>query len=114
MLDKKFRLRSRKDFERIFKEGIYFPEDWLVLKIARNNMAITRFGFVVSNKISKVAAKRNKIKRMLRESIRTSSVVVVGGFDCLFIVRRDVSEKKTTEVRVVVEKLLNKCGLLKK
>jgi len=114
MLDKKFRLRRQKDFDRISKEGIYFPERCLLLKAMRNDLGITRFGFIVSNKISGAAAKRNRVKRLLREAVRSFQDDVKEGYDCLFIARNNIIERKAEEVSMIVEKLLRKSGLLKK
>ncbi len=69
MLGKENRLRRKKDFEEIFKKGRSFKESFLVLKILKNNLKVSRFGFVVSQKVSKKAVVRNKIKRRLREIV---------------------------------------------
>lgn len=114
MLDKKFRLRKQRDFDRISKEGIYFSENFLLLKAMRNDSGITRFGFIVSNKISSVAAKRNRIKRIMRETVRSFQKDLKEGYDCLFIAKKGITEKKSEEIGMVVEKLLRKSGLFKK
>ena len=113
MLDKKFRLRKQKDFDRISKEGVYFSEHCLLMKAMRNDLEITRFGFIVSNKISGVAAKRNRIKRLLREAVRSSRDKLKEGYDCLFIAKGSIVEKESEEIKWTVEKLLRKSGLFK-
>ncbi len=114
MLDKKFRLRKQKDFEKMFKGGIYLSENFLTLKVIKNDLTISRFGFIISNKISKSAAARNRTKRRLRESVRSIQGRIKDGFDCLFISKHGIVEKESTEISMVVEKLLKRSGLLKK
>ena len=70
MLPKRNRLKKKKDFEKVFKNGKGFREDFLILKIVSNNLKNTRFGFIVSRKVSKKATQRNKIKRRLRELVK--------------------------------------------
>jgi len=112
MLKKQFRLRKQKDFENVFKKGTYFSEDFLALKAARNNLPVSRFGFVVSNKISKKAVKRNRIKRLLRESVRLLQKNIRPGFDLAFISKSGMVGRDFQEIGLSVEKLLKKSGLL--
>ncbi|GAI32984.1 unnamed protein product, partial [marine sediment metagenome] len=62
MLNKRNRLKKKKDFDKVFKQGQGFKQDFLYLKIRKNNLKSSRFGFVVSKKFSKKAVIRNKIK----------------------------------------------------
>lgn len=66
MLPEINRLKKKKDIEKVFEEGQVFKEGFLIFKIAKNNSGKIRFGFIVSQKVSKRAVLRNKIKRRLR------------------------------------------------
>jgi len=113
MLDKKFRIRKQKDFDRISKEGVYFSEHSLLMKAMRNDLGITRFGFIVSNKISSAAAKRNRIKRLLREAVRSFQNELKEGYDCLFIAKNSIIDEESDALNAAVGKLLKKSGILK-
>lgn len=113
MLDKKFRIRRQKDFDRISEEGVYFSEQCLLMKAMRNDLEITRFGFIVSNKISSVAAKRNRIKRLLREAVRSFQNDLKEGYDCLFIAKNSIVDKEADIINPAVERLLRKSGIFK-
>jgi len=113
MLPKINRLRRKKDFERIFKKGKGFKEDLLFLKIIKNNLGLIRFGFVVSQKISKKATVRNKIKRRLRAMIGKEIKKNETGFDILFIVSPGLEKKKFQDVEKIINKLLQKAGIKK-
>ena len=114
MLKKELRIRKQKDFDNIFNKGVYFSEKFLALKIVENNLEISRFGFIVSNKISKKAVERIRIKRLLREVVRLKWDKIKSGFDVLFIFRGKEVKKSFQEIDIVVEKLLKKSGLLVK
>ncbi|MDD3006596.1 MAG: ribonuclease P protein component [Candidatus Pacebacteria bacterium] len=113
MLSKEFRIRKQKDFDHIFgKDGFFCSQDFLALKAIPNGLAYSRFGFIVSNKISKSAVKRNRIKRLLRETVRLRWENINPSFDVVLIARADVSEKSFEDVDKTVDSLLKKSGLL--
>jgi ribonuclease P protein component len=112
MLSKKHRIQKKKDIERIFKEGKSFREGFLVLKTAKNNLNIARFGFIVSQKISKKANVRNKIKRRLREMVRLKMKSVWGsGTDNLFITLPGIEKKEFKNIEETIEKLFKKAKI---
>lgn len=112
MLKKELRIRKQKDFDRIFSSGSFFSEGFLSAKVAKNDFGFSRFAFIVSNKISRKAHERNRIKRLLRESVRMSLSNIKQGFDIVFIVKANVSEKTMDEAKVAVDRLLKRSGLL--
>ena len=112
MLKKELRIRKQKDFDKIFSDGAYFSEKFLALKTVENGLEISRTGFIVSNKISKKAVERNRIKRLLRESVRLKWNKIKPGFDSIFIFRGKEVKKSFDEIDVVVERLLKRSGLL--
>ena len=113
MLKKEFRLRKQKDFENVFNKGFYFSNNFLSLKTVKNGLPVSRFGFIVSKKISKKAVERNRVKRLLRESVRLTQNNIRTGFDMVFISRAEISGKEFREINLTVEKLLKKSGLVK-
>ncbi len=69
MLPKINRLTKKKDFELVFKKGESIKNDFLIFKILKNHLKESRFGFIVSKKVSGKATVRNKIKRRLRKAV---------------------------------------------
>lgn len=112
MLPKENRLKKKKDFEQVFKEGKGFEEDFLFLKIRKSKSKETRFGFVVSQKVSKKAVVRNKIKRRLREIIREEIPLIQKGTNGVFVIKKNIVKKDFQEVRDVIIRLLKKSGIL--
>jgi len=86
MLPKTNRLTRKKDFEAVFQHGKSFKGNGLLLKIAANNLAVSRFGFVVSKKVSSKATVRNSIKRRVRAVVEKNLKAIAGGRDCIFFV----------------------------
>ena len=109
MLPSKNRIQKKKDIEKIFKRGRTFREASLILKTIRNNLGISRFGFVVSQKVAKKANIRNKIKRRLREIIRLKSLKA--DTDNLFITLPGIEKNDFAEIKRMTEKLLNKAKI---
>jgi ribonuclease P protein component len=70
MLPAVHRLRSRRDFERVYRMGHRLSGRMLSLRVAPHQNGPTRVGFVVSTKISKAATVRNRLKRQLRHLVR--------------------------------------------
>ena len=114
MLAKKYCLKRKKDFERVTKKGKKIEIDFLVLKFLRNSLDVTRIGFVVSQKISKKAFLRNKIKRRLREIIKIDLSNLEPRYDLIFFTKRGIIEKDFWEIKDVVERILKKAKLIHK
>jgi ribonuclease P protein component len=113
MLKKEFRLRKQKDFDQVFgKGGSFFAEGFLALKMVPNRREQTRFGFIVSNKISKSAVKRNRMKRLVREAVRLKQEKAKPGLDVVLMVRWDISDQDFMAVDKAVDNLLKKSGIL--
>ena len=112
MLAKENRLKRKKDFEKLFKEGKSFREKFLVLKINKNNLNSNRFGFIVSKKVSKKAPVRNKIKRRLREIVRKEIDNYQKGFDVAIIALPGTVLKDFKEIDQALTSALKKIKIL--
>lgn len=113
MLPKINRLKNKKDFEKIFKNGKRFKEEFLLLIMIKNNIKTTRFGIVVSQKVSKKATLRNKIKRWISEIIRLKIIKKIKkGFDILLIAVPEIEFKNFWEIEEVINKLFKKANII--
>ena len=72
MLPHEYRLKRRNAFTATYKTGKSFYNNGITLFCGRNNSSdnTTKIGFVVSKKVHKRAVKRNRIRRLMRESVR--------------------------------------------
>ena len=110
MLGAENRLKKKKDFEKIFKQGRGFKRGHLYLKITKNGLEHSRFGFIVGKNFSKKAVERNKIKRKLRELIKENLNKIKTGTDCVLVVMPG-AESNYDKLKETVAKLFKKAGL---
>jgi len=113
MLTQKNRLKKKKDFERVFKEGKGLKEDFLILKMSENNLSQSRFGFIVGTKISKKAILRNKLKRRLRELVRGKIGKIKKGFDIILIAQPGLENRDFWELEEISTRIFSRAKLLK-
>jgi len=111
MLPKANRLKKKQDIEWVFKKGKGFKEDFLILKITKNRLSQARFAFVISQKVSKKAVIRNKIRRQLSEVIRMRLKKLKKGIDVLLITLPGFAIKDFWEMDEVIDKLFKKAGI---
>jgi len=110
MLPKRNKLKKKKDFETTFKHGKGFRQGFLYLKIIKNNLDTSRFGFVISKKFSKKAVIRNKTKRRLSEIIKTKLSEIKKGMDVIIVVMPG-AENDFQELEQITDKLFKKAKL---
>lgn len=112
MLSKINRLRSDKDFKKVFGSGKTAENPFVRIKFVENQQKETRFGFIVGIKFSKKAAARNLIKRRLRAATRFLIKNVKPGFD-IVIWPKPKSESANYEIILQnLEDVLNKNDIL--
>jgi ribonuclease P protein component len=112
MLPLKNRLKKEKDFELVFKNGIGRKEEFLFLKFAANKLEDSRFGFVVSKKVSNKSVVRNKIKRRLRDLVKRSLPRIKKGIDAVIVVSSGAQRASFEELGALVEKILIKSRVI--
>ena len=86
-LSAKNRLSKKRDFDTVFKEGKTVKGSFLFLKIAGNGTQISRFGFIISSKVSRKAVLRNKIRRELSDFTRINMSKIKGGYDIMVVIK---------------------------
>jgi len=101
------RLKKRKDFENVFKNGQNTKAPFLVLKTSKNKLTVNRFGFVVSQKVSKNAVVRNKVRRRLG-NITSHLEGLKKGSDFVFIALPGIQKKEFLEIKNIVLALIKK------
>ncbi len=112
MLPRENRIKKKKDFELIFKNSKSFKNSLFILKASKNNLNFNRFGFVVSQKVSKKAVTRNKIRRRLAQIMKVKDKDIKSGTDLIFIVLSGADKKEFPEMQALVESALIKMGLI--
>lgn len=72
MLPKQYRLKKKSAFSATYRTGKVFHKGGITVFCGKIKTADipTRVGFVVSKKVHKRAVKRNRMRRLMRESLR--------------------------------------------
>ena len=101
MLKKENRIRLKNDFDRVFKHGQSFYNQKIGVKFLENNSDFSRLGIIVSNKVSKKAVERNRLKRIIRDFFHSKLTGIQPSKDFVIIVLPEIDKDKAE-----LEKLL--------
>lgn len=106
MLARCNRLTEKRDFQHVFSHGTSATTPLYAVRWARNAIGVPRFGFVVANKISKQATKRNTIRRRLREIVRKNLTPPPLSVDVVFIARAGIVGARSRDIEPQVRRTL--------
>jgi ribonuclease P protein component len=76
MLKRENRLKTRYEYNKVRRDGVHVTSDLFHLYYLKRGVGAgkspspTKVGIVISNKFSKSAVKRNRVKRLIREAVR--------------------------------------------
>ena len=113
MLPKENRLKKRIAFTATYRTGVSYHKDGITVFCGKKKTTETptKIGFVVSKKIHKRAVKRNRIKRLMRESVRLY-IKDCENFDTkymslIFVASSRLLDKNFKEVDIGIKKLMS-------
>lgn len=113
MLPKQFRLKKSNAFSATYRTGVSFHKNGITVFCGRKkcNNSPTKIGFVVSKKIHKRAVKRNRIKRLMRESFRLYIKELNNNYNSkymslVFAATTKLLDKNFAEVDYAMQKLI--------
>ncbi len=102
-------LTGAHNFDRVKAEGVLLQStNFGVSILDRKDNDHSRFGFVISTKISKLATQRNRIKRAMREAVRQNLFVVRPGIDVVFLAKASIANKITDDIMHEVKEFMYK------
>ena len=109
-----YSLKKNKDFQAVYKNGRSYANQYLVMYIKkRNDDGENRVGISVSKKVGN-SVKRNRARRLMRESYRHIQDKLPCGYDFIIIARNTINDKKCSEVEKSLISAFRRTGVLKK
>lgn len=112
MLPTKRRLKSKNEFNELFRRGKTLSNDVFVLKFKGFGKEDSRVGFSVGVKFSKKTVRRNKVKRWMREAVRPMMGEIRPGCQIIFLVNSNFPYEQLNFV-LVKEKIRDLLGKAK-
>lgn len=79
------RMRSRRDFDRAYRQGNRARGEVLVAVVVANGLPHARLGLSVGKIVWKSAVRRNRVRRVFREAFRLSQHELPPGVDVIMI-----------------------------
>jgi len=102
-------MKRQEDFEKVKEEGKLFQAEAFAVAIQkREDSEQTKFGFVVSTKVSGMSTQRNRVKRALSEAVRHNLNLIGRGYNMVFLAKKSIIKKSTEEIMKEVESTLKK------
>ncbi|WP_314621669.1 ribonuclease P protein component [uncultured Selenomonas sp.] len=104
-------LKKKKDFQAVYSRGKSYANRFLVLYVFRSNGFQGKVGFAAGKKLGN-AVKRNRIKRLLRESYRMHQSEIEEGVSLLLVGRKAALAVKCQELEKAFLALGRKAGIM--
>ncbi len=103
-------LRLNFEFSRVYNKGRFLADRHVVLHYLRRPGRANRLGVTASRKI-KGSVRRNRVKRLLRESYRLIETQLLPGYDLILVGRETQDQPDYHIISREVEHLLQRAGI---
>jgi ribonuclease P protein component len=110
-MQRDFRLRQERDFARLRRDGKAYHSRYMLLSVMPNGLTHNRYGLITGKQLGN-AVTRNRVRRLLRESLRLLHPRLRVGFDMVLVARQAVVEEPFGTVQRILEELCRQAGLV--
>ena len=104
-------LRKQADFDALYKKGKSVGDKYVVVFYKKNDLDHTRTGFLASKKVGN-SVKRNRARRLMKESYRHFKDTVPMGYDIVIIARNTISGRSFKEVDQSLKNAFKRTGII--
>ena len=115
MLARKYKIKNAEDFDKVKRHGKLYQFKMFAVAILKREEDgdVSRYGFVISKKISNLSTKRNRLRRILDDAVRYNVTRTKDGHDVVFLAKKTMNRSYTDDIMKEVDKALKKIGLVK-
>lgn len=104
-------VNQNREFLRAYKRGKGYVDSLVVMYVIKNRYGFTRFGITSSKKVGN-AVKRNRARRVLRQSVRNIGFDMNAGYDIILVSRAKTAYVKQQQVEAQLRNLAQQAGLI--
>lgn len=112
MLPKRNRILKKSEFQEVLRKGKVAQGRLFGVAIHQSRGDFPKVGIVVSNKISKLAVKRNRARRLLREVIRKMAPGFKNGVWLVFLAKKPIIGAEYKEIEEELSLVLKRTGII--
>lgn len=105
------RIKKSWEFSRIYKKGDKYFSNLFILYVLPNNTQENRLGLTVTKKVG-ISVQRNRIKRVIREVLRSQKGIAPGN-DMVVVARKASVNMKYSQAHNSLTYLLYRAHILK-
>lgn len=106
-------IKKNFEFLRVYKRGRFYVGKIMTMYVLANKHDINRIGITASKKYGK-SVKRNRIRRLIKESYRSVEEILKPGYDIVFVARSNEIVPDYLSVKKEMKFLFKKLGILDK
>ncbi|GFP32356.1 ribonuclease P protein component [Candidatus Hakubella thermalkaliphila] len=105
-------LKRGREFRRVYREGKSVSDRLLVLYYLKGSaQEISRVGITVGHRVGP-AVHRNRVKRLIKESIRSKEGIVKRGYELVVVAKNDSCHRNFREIDQSMDSLLQKARII--
>ena len=99
MLASEYHIKRQGEISRVTRMGHKVHRKWYTACIYyRGDSEVPRFAFVISNKISKLATSRNRIRRVLNDTVRYNLQNIPKGVDVVLLAKPELADQMSDAI----------------
>lgn len=98
-------LKKNYEFKNVLSKGKFYVSKHVIMYVKDNNKKINYVGIAINTKIGK-AVRRNRLKRLIRESYRIEKENLVKGKDIVFLWNKKSEDIKEVNFNIIHKEIV--------